>query len=262
MTSQNNCLGCVVRNSGFCGMLDGRTQSVVAGCVRTQVLPAGKRLWDDDTPAEFVGILQSGYLRFQRFGMEGRRQILCLLQPGDIVGDPQDQAKGYSVETASPVRLCRFDERKFERLMRDNPDVARSVYRMRSARLENLRWLTWSLGVLSAEERLCAFLAKATQHMAFIPDGAAGGTLTIGISRRDIADLLATTVESISRTTQKLSAEGIIEIISPGRFHIPDLQRLVERGCLEDHAQSFGAPRKAVGIEADGPLHHRTTEVA
>jgi CRP/FNR family transcriptional regulator len=232
---QVDCIACTIRRTGFCGMLADNTHMSVADSLHVQVLPPNRLLWDDERPAEFVGILQSGYLRFERFGADGRRQILCLLQPGDIIGDPLDHARGYSVETATPVRFCRFADRRFERLVRDHPQIARAVYRARSARLEKLRWLTWSLGVLSAEERLCAFLATATAHMPFQPEGA-GGTLTIPLPRRDIADLLATSVESISRITQKLAAERVIDILSPDRFRIPDLRRLVERGGLEGAA--------------------------
>jgi CRP/FNR family transcriptional regulator len=234
MTNGADCAHCAIRHRGFCGLLDDRTQSTVAGCKRMLTLPANKLLWDDEQSLGFIGVLQSGYLRFQRYGMDGRRQILCVLKPGDIIGDPQDQARGYSVETATSVRICKFSERQFDRLPKDLPEVARAVYRMRSARLDELRWLTWSLGMLSAEERFCAFLATATTHMPFEPDGQQGGTLTIELPRRDIADLLATSVETISRNCQKLALEGVINIIGPRLFRIPDTQRLAERGCLKD----------------------------
>lgn len=211
-------------------MMEERTQSELAACARIQTLPANTVLWDDERQAEFVGVLLSGYMRYQRYGIDGRRQILCLMHPGDIVGDPQDIADGYSLETATEATICRFDRRSFERLVQSRPDLARSVYRQRSVRLDKLRWLTWSLGALSAEERLCAFLVQATTHMPFVPEGN-GGTLTMLVPRRDIADLLATTVESISRTTQKLAAAGILDIRSPVRFRIPDLQRLASLGC-------------------------------
>ena len=262
MTEKSDCATCAIRPTGFCGQLDDQLHSAVADCARMVTLPAGKQLWDDHDPSGFVGVVQSGYLRFQRYGIDGRRQILCLLQPGDIIGDPQDHAKGYAVETATAVRICRFDERRFRQLMQQVPDVARSVYRMRSARLEQLRWLTWSLGVLSAEERLCAFFAMATRHMPFEPDGERGGRLTIRLPRPDIADLLATSVESISRISQKLAAEGLIAIISPGLFHIPDVQRLAQRGCLNDPAAAGSTQIKAAQRAPGLPMQDRVSQIA
>jgi CRP/FNR family transcriptional regulator len=260
MAKGADCASCAIRHSGFCGLLDDQTQSTVAGCKRILTLPANKLLWEGEQGLGFIGILQSGYLRFQRYGIDGRRQILFVLQPGDIIGDPQDQARGYSVETATLVRICKFDEHRFDRLMQDVPEVARAVYRMRSARLDELRWLTWSLGMLSAEERFCAFLATAATFMPFEPDGQRGGMLTIQLPRRDIADLLATSVETISRNCQKLALEGVIDIVGPATFRIPDLQRLVERGCLTDAGGSVHFVRNYISRSVEAVLQDRTAQ--
>ncbi len=260
MTNGADCASCAIRYSGFCGLLDDRTQSAVASCKRMLTLPANKLLWDDDQAQGFIGILQSGYLRFQRYGMGGRRQILCVLQPGDISGDPQDQARGYSVETATSVRICKFDERRFGLLMQDFPEVARAVYRMRSTRLDELRWLTCSLGILSAKERFCAFLATAATFMPFELDGNRGGTLTMELPRRDIADLLATSVETISRISHNLALEGVIRIIGPSLFRIPDLQRLVEHGCLKDTSGRGSFVRNLVPRSVERVLQDRTAQ--
>jgi CRP/FNR family transcriptional regulator len=224
-----DCSLCALRASGFCGTVEEGTRCALSALARIQTLPANSVVWDDAREPEAVGLLLSGYMRYQRYGMDGRRQILCVMQPGDIVGDPQDMAAGYALETSTEVKLCRFERRPFERLLQTHPDLSRALYRQRSARLDKLRWLTWSLGALSAEQRLCAFLVQATTHMPFVPEKD-GGILSLVMPRRDIADLLATTVESISRTTQKLDAEGVLEILSPVSFRIADLGRLATLG--------------------------------
>ena len=64
-----------------------------------------------------------------------------------------------------------------------------------------------------------------------LPEG--GGLLTVELPRADIADLLGITVETISRVTRRLEAEGIIRIRTAQSFEIPDLGRLVRIGCYE-----------------------------
>jgi hypothetical protein len=131
---------------------------------------------------------------------------------------------------------------------------------MRSARLDQLRWRSWSLGMLSVEERLCAFLAEATTHMPFVPDGQRGGTLTIQLLRRDMADFLSTSSESISRSFRKLAFDGAISIIGPGLFRIPDVQCLVERGSLMDAGGSVRFARNSISSSEGTVLHHRTAQ--
>jgi CRP/FNR family transcriptional regulator len=64
-----------------------------------------------------------------------------------------------------------------------------------------------------------------------LPDGT--GVLSVSLPRRDIADLLGTTLESISRAAHKLADSGIIEIRDPARFRILDLPRLIALGKIE-----------------------------
>ena len=119
--------------------------------------------------------------------------------------------------------------------MQEDADLRRLVHRQCIARRDQLRWLTWAVGALDAEERICALLLAALDHMPVspLPDGTL--MLTIDLPRTDIADLLGTSVETISRVTNRLAACGIIEIISARQFRIRDLDRLGQKGCQVGH---------------------------
>jgi len=53
----------------------------------------------------------------------------------------------------------------------------------------------------------------------------AGATISLALSRRDIADLTATTVESAIRVMSRWGKENVV-ITGPEGFSIPDLQAL------------------------------------
>jgi Mn-dependent DtxR family transcriptional regulator len=53
------------------------------------------------------------------------------------------------------------------------------------------------------------------------------------LPRKDIADLLGTTVESISRSVHKLSDVGVIEIKDPAHFRFLDMSRLIAVGKID-----------------------------
>ncbi|MGO4915495.1 Crp/Fnr family transcriptional regulator [Pseudogemmobacter sp. W21_MBD1_M6] len=214
-------------------MISPETRDKLVSTGRIQDFPANGRICDEDNGPAFVGVVISGYLRFQRHGMDGRRQILSLEMAGDIIGDSSSHRAGYAIEAATDVRVCRFDKAVFDRLMVEEPDLVRAVYKLRMAKLERLRWLTWSLGALSAQERLCSFFAMATNFMAFEPDGRTGGILHVDLPRSDIADLLGVSMETISRIAKRLHEIGALRTITPYKFEIPDLPALVEMGQLE-----------------------------
>ena len=80
-----------------------------------------------------------------------------------------------------------------------------------------------------------------------LPGG--GGVLDLDLPRADIADLLGTTIESISRISRKFHREGLIRIVDPRRFAIPDLARLARRGSLAPPASRGWT----AGHEGDAP---------
>jgi CRP-like cAMP-binding protein len=180
-----------------------------------------------------VWFIRSGILRLQRYGYDGRRQILSLFLPGEIVGVEGEFREGVSVETATRSSLCRIDRHKFNGMVDQNEVLRAELFRQKQDQLDRLHWLTWSLGALSAEERLCAFLALSSKFMPYhpLPDGTS--VLSMCLARKDIADLLGTTVESISRIIHKLSDIGIIQIKDPAHFGVRDLNRLIEIGRID-----------------------------
>jgi len=180
-----------------------------------------------------VWFIRSGILRVQRHAYDGRRQILSLFFPGEIVGFEGEFRDGITVETATQCGLCRIDRRKFDSMVDQNDALRAELFRQKQDQLDRLHWLTWSLGALGPEERLSAFLALCSKIMPYqpLPDGT--GVLSVTLPRRDIADLLGTTVESISRAAHKLADDGVIEIRDPACFRILDLPRLIALGKID-----------------------------
>ena len=180
-----------------------------------------------------VWFIRSGILRLQRYSYDGRRQILSLFFPGEIIGFEGEFREGVTVETATQSGLCRIGRRTFDSLVNQNDDLRAELFRQKQDQLDRLHWLTWSLAALGPEERISAFLALSTKFMPYqpLPDGT--GVLSVYLPRKDIADLLGTTVESISRTVHKLADTGIIEIRDPAHFRFLDVSRLSALGKID-----------------------------
>ncbi|MDZ4137146.1 MAG: Crp/Fnr family transcriptional regulator [Paracoccaceae bacterium] len=253
VSSELKCDACAMRRQGICGRLTEATQARLARIATLQTISANSRVWGGDCNLDLVGVLVSGYFRTLCHGVDGHRQIFSLALPGDIVTESRGQLRPYEVEASTSAQLCRFELHGFRRLLEEAPDLARAVYALRVAKLDQLRLLTWSLGALTLDERICAFLALATRYMPYSRLATGGGVLTMALARADIADLLGTTRETISRITHRLDAIGAIRILSPYQFEIPDLSLLVRMGCIEDCFDTipFAAANPA-GAQAPG----------
>ena len=233
-----------------CGLPLGKT--MVCGDARhrvdrepdSEVISGGARSHD-------IWLIRSGILRLQRHAYDGRRQILSLFFPGEIIGFEGEFREGVSVETATQSGLCRIDRRWFDKMVDQNDVLRAELFRQKQDHLDRLHWLTWSLGALKPEERLCAFLALSSKFMPYqpLPDGT--GILSLYLARKDIADLLGTTVESISRIVHRLADTGIIEIRDPAHFRFLDMPKLIALGKVDGHfdRMAFSLARRRGQLE-------------
>lgn len=191
-----------------------------------ELLPPGRR-------GHHVWWLRSGVLRTQVVDRDGRRHILNLVLPGEIVGIALSDLTGSSVEASTGSTLHRFCWQEFERLVARRADFRRLVLRQQDHRLERVRSLAWIVGALRPFERMCAFLTMACHFMPVRHLHGGGIMLSQILPRTDVASLLNTTVETICRVTQELQRDRKIEIIDPQHFSIPDLPALAAIGFLD-----------------------------
>ena len=226
------CQPCESRRRGLCRGMGRAAHADLFQQSRTVSLPPGYRLIDEDGPAAAVWIVQAGVLRVQRFGPEGRRQIVGLFLPGEVAEKIFPDSAGCTVEAATPVELCRIDRRDFAACMDRSPALRRAMTQQRLDRLERMRWLIWVLGALRPEERICAFLAFATRVLPVQPQPGGALVLCNAVPRADLADLLATSAETYSRVSHRLQDAGILKIETPERFRILDLPALARIGGL------------------------------
>lgn len=225
-----DCVCCPVRLKGFCSAL-GR-----AGIVRISTSATKLRLRANDVigragafPAS-ENIILSGYVRTVHYSLNGARQVVGLNTPGDFISPRPGTNDDVIIEAATAVQLCRFDHHRFQRMVGDNHLLRLQVYRSERSSAERTRRFAWLLGGFRPEDRLRLFLAGARDCMPWQPLPTGGGILTMELPRSDIADLLGTTFETISRVTHRLHRSGLIRIRDPRHFEIPDPDRLAHVG--------------------------------
>ncbi|MBA3909598.1 MAG: hypothetical protein C0524_06850 [Rhodobacter sp.] len=228
--------GCATGSSGGQARCAGRLH----GCLGKRFdLEVGSVVLSGEAPSRHVWFVRSGILRLQRYGYTGRRQVLSLILPGETIGYEAQLREGMSVDAATPCNVCRIDKRDFDLMLERDSDLRKDFLLQQQRQLDRLLWLTWSIGALRPDERFSAFLVLASRFMPYQvqPDGS--GILSMRLSRPDIADLLSTTVETISRITHRLAHTGIIEIVDPANFRIRDMKKLSKLGRIGSGFDGF-----------------------
>lgn len=219
-----DCAHCHVRRLAICGALEPAELEPMARLVTHKRLAKGDQLFEENAAADHVYTLTSGAMRLCKLLPDGRRQIIGFALPGDFLGLTASQRYFYSAESIAETTLCRFKQSDLAVLFRLFPHLQDRLLRMTSGELAAAQDQMLSLGRKEPVERVASFLASLARRMRRFGDP--GPTVTLPMTRADIADYLGLTIETISRSFTKLKSARIIVLPSPERVFVADPARL------------------------------------
>ena len=235
--AQNACASCTWRGNPICPVSDVELAEF-SGC------PTNARLRHftlAPTPRPRFGLLQSGLL--MRRGAKG--QGLDLVFPGESILEPFHDGAPHPIIAVLPSRMCWFDMATVEARMQDKPGFLTALMRGKIEELNRAHRFIWMRSALSIDQRMAALMVLLFQHED--EGGHPPGQpfrLRIDWSRRDVASLIGTTLESISRATHRLQDLGLIRILDPDCFDLCDLEGLTDLAEFQDLARPPQRPAK------------------
>src|SRR5215469_13285279 len=162
----------------------------------------------EDDPADHVYEVVSGTVCTCKVLREGRRQIAGFYFAGDICGLESAQKHSVTVEAITNAKVRIFKKRALTALALSNPEVADRLLALTTRELARKQDHLLLLLSTTAEERIISFLIEMLQRSSPREDD----VINLPMSRRDIADYLGLTLETVSRTLWNFERRGAIEI--------------------------------------------------
>ncbi len=164
--------------------------------------------------ANRVFSLSEGVVRIYKLLPDGRRQVVGFALPGDFLGLTLHEAHALTAEAIEPSVCCAFPRTALRQLIDGNISALRRMNQLVSVELCAAHERMMMLGRYTAEEKMAGFLLTWRERQRARGRGAK--TVPLPMSRRDIADFLGLTIETVSRTFTRLERSGLIEIVSGG----------------------------------------------
>ncbi|MGU3340716.1 helix-turn-helix domain-containing protein [Methylobacterium mesophilicum] len=200
-----------------------------AGCPELIGTPFGygreEEVYGEGEEAEFVYRVVSGAVRTHKVLSDGRRQITGFHLPGDLFGFEQGDSHRHTAEALSETKVLIFRRRQVERAATERAEVACQLWGMAASGLRYAQDHMLLLGRRSAVERVATFLMEVDERLG------GTGTFALPMTRRDIADYLGLTIETVSRTFSHLEEDGALQRV--GGRHV-SLRRARLRRVVED----------------------------
>lgn len=200
--------------------------SEALGPART--LPARADLMDVGDDPHAVNVILEGWACRSRQLIDGRRQIVSLLLPGDPC-DPHVfllDRMDHTVSALTPVVYAQIPGPTLLGMTARSVTLERAFQREALATVAIQREWTVSLGCRSGIERLAHLFCELRWRLAAV--GLAGRTsCPLPLTQHDLAQSLGQTSVHINRTLQELRAQGLITLRGR-RLTIHDPDRLAE----------------------------------
>jgi CRP/FNR family transcriptional regulator, nitrogen fixation regulation protein len=156
---------------------------------------------------------------------DGRRQIVDLLLPGDFFGFGVRGTHAFTAEAiVADTVIARYPTSRIETLTASEPRAARELSGIVLEAISRLHSLLLILGRTTAEQKVGSFLL----HMQERVGNSGANRLTLPVSRYDVADFLALSVETVSRSLTGLKERGVITLFGPRDIGIIDRDALAE----------------------------------
>ncbi|HKR89966.1 MAG TPA: helix-turn-helix domain-containing protein [Phenylobacterium sp.] len=165
----------------------------------------------DDAAEMFYRVLR-GVVRTSKLTADGRRQVGDFYYPGDLVGLEPGPLHRFAADglTACELQVVR---RSAVRAFAGEAAVDRAILEATAREMDRLQDHVMLLGRRSARERVASFLLSLAQREPSAP-------VDMPMGRRDMADYLGLTIETVSRMLTQLQGEAIVEFPSNRRFEV------------------------------------------
>jgi CRP-like cAMP-binding protein len=153
--------------------------------------------------------VRSGTVRLCKVTEDGRRQIAAFLTAGDLFGWTDQDVYSFCAEAVTDVTVEKFSRARVEESVKANPSMGRRVLGLLSTQLASAHEHLLLLGRMTASERIASFLLELGRRQHTI------ASIELPMNRKDVADYLGLTVETVSRTMSALKRKGIIAFTEP-----------------------------------------------
>lgn len=214
---------------GHFAPVPGLNESVLfAGCPEVIGTPFSytreEEVYGEGEEAEYVYKVVGGAVRTHKLLSDGRRQITGFHLPGDLFGFEQGESHRHTAEALTDTKVLIFKRRQVERAATGSAEVAFQLWGMATNDLRHAQDHMLLLGRRSAAERVATFLIEVDERLG------GTGTFALPMTRRDIADFLGLTIETVSRTLSQLEEDGALQRVGGRQVSLSRarLRRVVE----------------------------------
>jgi CRP/FNR family transcriptional regulator, dissimilatory nitrate respiration regulator len=176
--------------------------------VETHTYKRGELVFSEGDFANGLYILFLGRVKIFKLSSEGKEQILHIIEPGEPFGEVAvflGAAFPAYAEALEESTAVFFSRRAFVDLIKDDPYLAMNMLAILSHRLKYFARLIEDLSLKEVPQRFAGYLLYGSEETG-------RDYVHLNITKGQLASLLGTIPETLSRILGKMIQEGLINV--------------------------------------------------
>ena len=211
--SPTTCLACTTRAESEWGCLAEPELALIDKAKSSRTYAPGEVVYGQGEESDGIYCIRSGLVGIRRLDEHGNSTLLRLINPGETIGYKSFLKKAphdNSAEILMPSTICLVSRATVRDLLKKNPELGlrfldhslRDLAETEDRYMESVTWKarTRLLHILLVLNERFGFETEHGEHHIELP-----------ISRQDLAGLIGTAPETMSRTIQRIQTEGLAQ---------------------------------------------------
>lgn len=203
------CNACANGNNLICHLSHGQ-QAALSEFKLEAVFRKGSVIFREGDRPNGLFCIHKGKVKVTKLTNSGREQVVRLSKEGEILGYRALFAGEEYTATATALEdceICQLSKERFYELMTANPEFNRAILQMLAQDVRRAEDTWTDQNQKGAKARVAEAILYLYRKFGTEADGR---TLSVSLSRQDIADLAGVASETAIRSLSFLDAEGIL----------------------------------------------------
>lgn len=195
--------------------------TAIEALVKHKHFAQGETLYLPGSQTQALYIIHQGQVNIARGNASGREQLLRVIGPGEFAGDQALFAATPHTTSAvavAPVTACVLYQQDFKQLLQTSPTLSFALLQEQATRITALEKQTTLLATASVAGRLAQYLLTQQNTV--------GAQFKLPLKKKDLAEYLGTTPETVSRQLKRFEDTGLISQPGPRQIVILNAQGL------------------------------------
>ena len=185
-----------------------------------QTIGQDQEIFCEGGDADYFFKVVSGVVRTCKFLADGRRQIDAFYVIGDIFGFEPSGCHRLSAEAVTGCTVIAYRRTKVDVLGDCDRTLSQELLNFAMRGMMKAQEHSLLLGRRGAMEKVAGFL------LAWAGNGLNCSSITLAMTRQDMADYLGLTIETVSRTLSQLERDNVIALPSARQILLRNLDML------------------------------------